>query len=335
MTFSQDTSLMAAGFAESYIRIWSLKGEKLRGMRSDFSPSSIKDPASLNKVREKNAGTTRKLIGHSGPVYSVDFDPISGSSAPPKYLLSSSADATVRLWSMDTLTNVVAFRGHENPVWDVKWSPMGVYFATGSRDKTARLWSTDRTLCLRIYAGHLGDVDCVGFHPNSLYLATGSSDWTARLWDVQRGSSVRVFIGHQGPVSSLALSPDGKYLATAGEDLAINLWDLGSGKRIKKMTGHTSSIYSLAFSAESSVLVSGGSDWTARCWDVKSPGGAKQPATNGDVDGSVRSVREEENIESVDLLSTFPTKRTPITNVQFTSRNLCLVGGNYSAPEQR
>ena len=34
---------MAAGFAESYIRLWSLKGERLVGMRSDFSISSIKD----------------------------------------------------------------------------------------------------------------------------------------------------------------------------------------------------------------------------------------------------------------------------------------------------
>ena len=35
-TFSQDTSLMAAGFEESYIRLWSLKGEPLNGMRSNF-----------------------------------------------------------------------------------------------------------------------------------------------------------------------------------------------------------------------------------------------------------------------------------------------------------
>lgn len=34
---------MAAGFSESYIRLWSLKGEKLKGMRSDFQSSSIKD----------------------------------------------------------------------------------------------------------------------------------------------------------------------------------------------------------------------------------------------------------------------------------------------------
>lgn len=32
---------MAAGFSESYVRLWSLKGEKLKGLRSDFQTSSI------------------------------------------------------------------------------------------------------------------------------------------------------------------------------------------------------------------------------------------------------------------------------------------------------
>ncbi|RPD55838.1 TFIID and SAGA subunit [Lentinus tigrinus ALCF2SS1-6] len=271
--FSPDTSLLAAGFSESYIRLWSLKGEKLKGMRSDFQMNNVRDVSSINKIREKGGSTTRKLIGHSGPVYSVTFDPIGGSGSPPRYLLSSSADATARLWSLDTMTNVVAYRGHQNPVWDVKWSPMGIYFATASRDRTARLWSTDRTSALRIYAGHLSDVNAVGFHPNSLYLGTASSDCTARLWDVQRGACVRVFYRHDDIVSTLAFSPDGRYLATAGEDLAIRMWDLGSGKCVKKMTGHTASVYSLAFSAESSLLVSGAADWTVRCWDVKAAGG--------------------------------------------------------------
>jgi len=336
ISFSPDSSLMAAGLAESYIRLWSLKGDKLRGFRNDFSASSVKDNASLQKIREKKGSTTRKLIGHSGPVYSVAFDPLSGSAAPPKFLLSASADATTRLWSMETYTNLVAFRGHENPVWDVKWSPMGIYFATASRDRTARLWSTDRASCLRVYAGHLSDVDCIQFHPNSLYLATGSSDWTARLWDVQKGQCIRVFIGHQGTVTSLAISPDGRYLASSGEDLAINIWDIASGKRIKKMTGHTSSIYSLAFSAESSLLVSGGADWTVRCWDIKSAGGPRgKPKENGlgnNINGIDMKYNEDESIETVDLLGTFPTKRTPILNVQFTPRNLCLVGGTYLSP---
>ncbi|KAI9065830.1 TFIID and SAGA subunit [Trametes sanguinea] len=300
--FSPDTSLLAAGFSESYVRLWSLKGEKLKGLRSDFQSSSIRDSSSLSKIREKGGSTTRKLIGHSGPVYSVSFDPVGGSATPPRYLLSASADATTRLWSLDTMTNVVAYRGHQNPVWDVKWSPMGIYFATASRDRTARLWSTDRTSALRIYAGHLSDVNvssqygkcvsgyqthqcflqAVAFHPNSLYLGTASSDCTARLWDVQRGSCVRVFYRHDDIVSTLTFSPDGRYLATAGEDLAIRLWDLGSGKCVKKMTGHTASIYSMAFSAESSLLVTGSADWTVRCWDVKGAGGLRtKPRENG------------------------------------------------------
>lgn len=342
-TFSQDSSLMAVGFSESYIQLWSLKGEKLRGMRSDFDANAIRDSSSLKKAREKDAKTTRKLIGHSGPVYSLSFDPIGGSASPPQYLLSSSADSTVRLWSMETMSNLVAYRGHQNPVWDVQWSPLGIYFATGSRDKTARLWSADRVSALRIYAGHLSDVDCVKFHPNSLYLATGSSDWSCRLWDVQKGSAVRVFIGHQGPVTALAMSPDGRYLASAGEDLAINLWDLDSGRRIKKMTGHTASIYSIAFSAESSLLVSGSADWTVRCWDVKSSGGPANRSGNREngvvngINGSsiTKDHSEEDNGTTSDLLATFPTKRTPIINVQFTPRNLCLVSGPFIPQEQR
>jgi len=220
---------------------------------------------------------------------------------------------------------------------------MGIYFATASRDRTARLWSTDRTSTLRVYAGHDSDVNCVQFNPNSLYLATGSADMTAKLWDVQRGACVRSFIGHQGGISTLALSPDGRYLATGGEDLAINLWDLGSGARIKKMTGHRAAIYSLAFSAESSMLVSGGADWTVRCWDVNSAGGPPgKPHENGalvngssDATNESSSGKEGESIETTDLLATFSTKRTPVIDVQFTPRNLCLIAGPYLTPDHR
>jgi hypothetical protein len=37
---------MAVGFSESYIRLWSLKGEKLRALRNDFSEKNIKDSKS-------------------------------------------------------------------------------------------------------------------------------------------------------------------------------------------------------------------------------------------------------------------------------------------------
>lgn len=41
------------------------------------------------------------------------------------------------------------------------------------------------------------------------------------------------------------------------------------------------------------------------------------------------------DFDRTDLVSTFPTKRTPIINVQFTPVNHCLVAGTYQAPESR
>ncbi len=312
-TFSSDITLMAAGFEESFVQVWSLKGEKLRGVRGNPNLPSIRDSKTLARQRETESYSTRRLIGHSGPVYGVDFDPVGGSASAPRHLLSCSADSTARLWSLDTYSALVAYRGHQHPVWDIKWSPIGTYFATASADKTARLWSTERVNPLRMYAGHLSDVDCLTFHPNSLYLATGSSDRSCRLWDVQRGACVRLFVGHQSPISCLKISPDGRYLASAAagngtasqfvgvdgvdptsqgahmNDVSISLWDLASGRRIKKMWGHTERVYSMDFSADGSLLVTGSEDCSVRCWDVRSIGGARKTPAKGSLEAQQAS----------------------------------------------
>ncbi|SPO38260.1 related to TAF5 - TFIID and SAGA subunit [Pseudozyma flocculosa] len=388
-TFSQDVSLMAAGFEESFVQVWSLKGEKLRGLKGDPHLGGARDRRSLERQREAQAYTTRKLIGHSGPVYGVDFDPVGGSASAPKHLLSSSADGTARLWSLETFGALVAYRGHQHPVWDVKWSPLGTYFATASADKTARLWSTERINPLRMYAGHLSDVDCLAFHPNSLYLATGSSDRTVRLWDVQRGACVRLFVGHQSPISCLEVSPDGKYLASAStgsgtaspfgnedpssissqtNDVSISLWDLASGRRIKKMWGHRERVNSMSFSADGSILVTGGQDRSVRCWDVRAVGGQRKAASStiasadtgvmasstpasaavaaaaaaaasvatptaasrgGAAAAAAAAAAKVDWHSSADCIATFYTKGTPLVDVKFTPRNLCLVAGVY------
>ncbi|KAJ1825389.1 Transcription initiation factor TFIID subunit 5, partial [Coemansia sp. RSA 2599] len=260
---SDDLSLLAGGFSESYVKIWSLKREPLRGFQSNFHLGSINKEEDIETIRENTSSDHRKLVAHSGPVFGVDI------SFDSKYLISCSEDKTARLWSLDTFTNLVCYKGHNYPVWDVSFAPQGFYFATASHDRTARLWSCDHIYALRIFAGHLSDVNCVRFHPNSKYVVTGSSDKSARLWDVQRGSCVRVFTGHTGSVDTVAISPDGRIMASAGEDQTVNIWDLGSGRCMDTLSGHTGSIYSLAFSQEGTLLLSGSADETVRAWDVK------------------------------------------------------------------
>lgn len=266
VSFTSDGRLAAAGFAESYVRIWDLTNRPLESIIPGNNPTQ---PSS-----------SRKLIAHSGPIYSTSFSPCA------KYLLSSSEDKTIRLWSLDLLTPLVVFKGHTRPVWDVAFSPYGQYFASGGGENTARVWSIEHIYPLRLLAGHTQDVSVVGWHPNSAYVFTGSDDKTARMWDITRGASVRLFSGHTAPITAMAASPNGRLLATAAEDHNILLWDLAAGKRLKTMRGHgKTSIYSLSFSAESSVLVSCGADNSIRVWNVGA--GSGNPVVEGSIDGNV------------------------------------------------
>lgn len=326
LEFNEDSNVVAAGFQDSFIKLWSLDGRPLKSVIK-------RDPG--------NNDNTRRLVGHSGPVYGLSFSPDN------KYLISSSEDKTARLWSLDTYTALVSYKGHNQPVWDVKFSPFGHYFATASHDQTARLWATDHIYPLRIFAGHINDVDCVEFHPNSNYIFTGSSDKTARMWDVQTGNAVRIFMGHTNAINCMAVSPDGRWLATAGEDTVINLWDAGSGRRLKSMRGHgRSSIYSLAFSRDGAVLVSGASDNTVRVWDVKrntnDAGPLPEPMNGESMNGSTsvtssagsdakkpaERVSRKEIVATSDHMTAYFTKKTPVYKVHFSRRNLCLAGGS-------
>ncbi|KAI9812122.1 MAG: Transcription initiation factor TFIID subunit 5 [Phylliscum demangeonii] len=297
LALSDNNQLVAAGTSQSYIRVWSLDGSALPSVM----PPVAGEPATTS---------SRRLIGHSGPVYAVSFSPSIANyhaakddpSTAPRYLLSCSADKSVRMWSVEAWACLVVYKGHDNPVWDVAWGPHGHYFVTGGRDRTARLWSTDHISYLRMFVGHDDDVDVVAFHPNASYVFSGSCDKTVRMWSIPTGNAVRLFTGHTGNLTALACSPDGKTLASADDAGSILLWDLASGRRLKRMRGHgRGGIWSVSWSVESTVLVSAGGDGTVRVWDAAVPNEAptapplpqaqppppgQPPQPPGDVSGS-------------------------------------------------
>ncbi|OJD14246.1 hypothetical protein ACJ73_09102 [Blastomyces percursus] len=350
--FSGDSMLVAAGTQDSYIRVWSLDGLPILPTYPDSEDSAPKN--------------SHRLFGHSGPVYAVAFAPSIASpeeeevKTNTRWLLSSSADKTIRLWSLDLWQCMVVYKGHAQPVWDIAWGPYGHYFVSGSHDKTARLWVTDRIRQQRIFAGHDQDVDCVCFHPNSAYVFTGSSDHTVRMWAVTTGNAVRMFTGHTGNITALTCSNNGKILASADDHGSIFLWDLAPGRLLKRMRGHgKGGIWSLTWSAESTVLVSGGADGTVRVWDVGGPaqdpstgqgrvvseGGAgtkidagntaassvAQASASGvpNVGTGATKKKSKEVVVTPDQISAFPTKKSPVYKTRFTGMNLVVAGGAY------
>lgn len=275
MDFSRDHQLVAVGTTDSYIRVWSLDGKPLK----------------TTVPHEKNLKVNnRKLIGHSGPVYSVAFsDAVSSSDRSSsadegknndspqtgsKLLLSCSADGQVRLWSLDLWSCLCIYKGHDGPVFRVSWSPHGHYFMSGGWDKTARIWMQDHASAQRLLVGHDTSVSAIAWHPNGTYVFTASdeTDKTIRMWSVITGGCVRVFTGHTDYISSLACAPNGKILASGDSGGNIIFWDVDKAVRIKRSRGHgKGGIWSMDFSVESNVLVSGGHDGTVRLWDVELP----------------------------------------------------------------
>ncbi|KAH9634956.1 hypothetical protein HF086_016517 [Spodoptera exigua] len=267
------STLLAVGFSNSCIKVWTLTPVKLRGMKS-----------------------AEKLL---------DID-----------------REAVRLWSLQCWTCLVVYRGHVWPVWDVRWSPHGHYFATSGHDRTARLWATDHHQPLRIFSGHLSDVDCVQFHPNSNYVATGSSDRTVRLWDCLTGTQVRIMTGHKSTIFTLAFSVCGRWLASGGNGELI-VWDISTG-----MPGailpplHTAPIHALAFSRDGTILSSGSLDCSIKLWDFNA---ITEEANGEEVSSTNNAVQKEDKY----LLRSFATKNSPIKGLHFTRRNLLLAVGSY------
>ncbi|KAL0856273.1 hypothetical protein Bca101_061426 [Brassica carinata] len=306
-SISHDGSLVAGGFSDSSIKVWDMAKIGQAGSGALQGESDSND----QNVGPNGRRNYTLLLGHSGPVYSATFSP------PGDFVLSSSADTTIRLWSTQLNANLVCYKGHNYPVWDVQFSPFGHYFASCSHDRTARIWSMDRVQPLRIMAGHLSDVD---WHPNCNYIATGSSDKTVRLWDVQTGECARIFIGHRSMVLSLAMSPDGRYMASGDEDGTIMMWDLSTARCITPLMGHNSCVWSLSYSGEGSLLASGSADCTVKLWDVTS---------------STKLTKAEEkngNQNRLRSLRTFPTKSTPVHALRFSRRNLLFAAGALSKP---
>lgn len=275
MDFSADGKLVAAGTSESYIRVWSLDGKEL---------------PSMNAHEKETKFNSRKLIGHSGPVYDVSFsDSASGPpqklfgeegrnnppiDSRPKLLLSCAADGHVRLWSLEAWACLCLYKSHDGPVHRTLWSPHGHYFVSGGYDKVARVWMQDHASPQRLLVGHDTAISALAWHPNGSYVfsASDETDKSIRMWSVVTGQCVRVFSGHTDYISALQCAPNGNILASADCAGNIFFWDINKGTRIKRSRGHgRGGIWSLSFSVESTVLVSGGQDGTIRIWDVESP----------------------------------------------------------------
>ncbi|MGK7893076.1 MAG: ATP-binding protein [Xenococcus sp. (in: cyanobacteria)] len=77
------------------------------------------------------------------------------------------------------------FKGHQDWVNSVVFSPNGQFIVSGSRDKTVKLWDRSNPTPPLTFDEHQSWVNSVAFSPDGQFIVSGSSDHTVKLWDVE------------------------------------------------------------------------------------------------------------------------------------------------------
>ncbi len=80
----------------------------------------------------------------------------------PLYVLTSSADDTVKLWSIESGACIQTLV-HEDAVKSASFSGDGTSVLTASHDRTAKLWSMESGACVQTFVGHGAEVVSAAF----------------------------------------------------------------------------------------------------------------------------------------------------------------------------
>jgi F-box/WD-40 domain protein MET30 len=112
-------------------------------------------------------------------MFGPSFD--NGRPAPPRYIVTSALDSTIRLWETTTGRCLRTFFGHLEGVWALGADTLRI--VSGAEDRMVKIWDPRTGKCERTFTGHSGPVTCIGLGDSRF--ATGSEDCEVRMYSFQ------------------------------------------------------------------------------------------------------------------------------------------------------
>lgn len=218
----------SAGFAESMLRFMPKSGEHdLRGWEWYYL-------LSLYHQEEK------VLREHVNGVMDVAFHPAG------RFLATSSADGTVRLWDPVTWS-LVSTIGHLSSAEAIAWHPDGELLAVATAGKKLHVWNIANGKKVGEHALG-GTLRSQAFSPNGKHFAAAIRDMSLNVWDVT--TLQPIWSQDVRGAMCVAWSPDGSKLAygTNTSESELRILDATSGDAIGKVGGFETGVFDLAWS---------------------------------------------------------------------------------------
>ncbi len=213
-------------------------------------------------VRVFDAVTGERLAVKHGHTGSVNALACNGSDIP--FLLTGSADRTVKLWSALTAPAVTSLSRHASVL---AVTPDGRRLLSGSHDGTACLWDPTSGVPLHLLARGYHWVNTIAASPDGATFLLGTRE-VVFVQDTVDGTSRGQLDVRAQRVRRCTFSRDGSRFATGHEDGSIKVWDATSRRELHVMKGQTSRIRGLVFGAQNDVLFSGDEHGLVLRWDL-------------------------------------------------------------------
>lgn len=147
-----------------------------------------------------------------------------------------STGSVLRLWDIDSGTEIRRFEGHRSAVTAVAVSRDGGRALSGSQDLTLRLWDIKARNESQDVEGHTEPVWAIGVLPDGRHVLSARHSRSIALWDTETG--VEVWGMERYTVDSiwaLAIMPSGRMALVASKgSRRLSLWDIEAGAEVRE-----------------------------------------------------------------------------------------------------
>lgn len=206
----------------------------------------------------------------TGRINSIRFTPHGGALVVADG--STAENGSVRVFSVNTGTEISNWQAHSDSLYDLTISPDGGVLATASGDKLVKLWEiVSQTEVAQIEA-HLGAIWGAAFNTNATELVTIGADKQLKIWDVKSRESVVTIAGRKHNFINVNWSANGKTVVAAddaGKLIRFRNFKRHSGEQSsetaeeRQLLSAPEPLHAVALSQDASRIVAGGEDGTA------------------------------------------------------------------------